>query len=204
MIAALYVRVSTDDQSHMMQTTELRSYAVRMGWQVVEYAEKASSVKTRPALNQLLADARLKKFDVVVVWALDRFARSVKQLITNIELLDSCNIRFLCVSQGIDTDRRNPAATLLLHLIGAFAQFERSLIIERVRSGMTEAKRQGKHCGRAGAHLATRSRRGAARGRLQFSRDCSQTGSARGQHSPCSKKVSQKGISTPFSPCCNH
>jgi DNA invertase Pin-like site-specific DNA recombinase len=72
-----------------MQTYELRSYAIRMGWQTVEYAEKASSVKTRPALNRMLADARLKKFDVVVVWALDRFARSMKHLITNIELLDS-------------------------------------------------------------------------------------------------------------------
>ncbi len=148
MVAAIYVRVSTDDQSHDMQTTELRAYAARMGWQTVEYAEKASSVKTRPALNRMIADARLKKFDVVVVWALDRFARSMKQLIENIELLDSCSIRFLCVSQGIDTDRRNPAATLLMQIIGAFAQFERSLIVERVRSGMAEAKRQGKHLGR--------------------------------------------------------
>jgi putative DNA-invertase from lambdoid prophage Rac len=131
-----------------MQTMELRSYAIRMGWQIVEYAEKASSVQTRPTLNRMLADARLKKFDVVVVWALDRFARSMKHLITNIELLDSCGIRFLCVSQGIDTDRRSPAATLLMQIIGAFAQFERSLIVERVRSGMAEAKRQGKHLGR--------------------------------------------------------
>lgn len=147
-IAAIYARVSTQDQSHDMQTTELRSYCERMGWEIVEYTEKVSSVKKRPALDKLMADARLRKVDVVLVWKLDRFARSLKQLMDNITLLDTFGVRFICVTQGIDTDRQNPAGRLMMQIFGAFAEFERSLIIERVRSGMAEAKRQGKHCGR--------------------------------------------------------
>ena len=148
MVAAVYVRVSSEEQNHAMQTSELRDYAVRMGWTVKEYAEKESSVKKRPVLNQLMADARLKMFGVVLVWKFDRFARSLKQLLENVASLDSFGIRFICLTQGIDTDKRNPASRLMLHIFGAFAEFERSLIVERVRSGMAEAKRQGKHLGR--------------------------------------------------------
>ena len=148
MVAAVYVRVSSEEQNHAMQTSELRDYAVRMGWTVKEYAEKESSVKKRPVLNQLMADARLKMFDVVLVWKLDRFARSLKQLLENVASLDSFGIRFIGLTQGIDTDKRNPASRLMLQIFGAFAEFERSLIVERVRSGMAEAKRQGKHLGR--------------------------------------------------------
>jgi putative DNA-invertase from lambdoid prophage Rac len=146
--AALYARVSTDEQSYAMQFTELRDYAGRMGWQIVEYSEKESSVKKRPVLNAMMADARLKKFDVVLVWKLDRFARSLKQLLENIAQLDSFSVRFICVTQGIDTDKQNPASRLMLQMMGAFAEFERALIVERVRCGMAEARRQGKHLGR--------------------------------------------------------
>jgi putative DNA-invertase from lambdoid prophage Rac len=146
--AAIYVRVSTQDQNDDMQFTELRQYAERMGWKVVEYAEKMSSVKKRPVLAQLMADARLRKFDVVMVWKLDRFARSLQQLIENIRLLDSFGVRFLAVTQGLDTDKQNPASRLMLHILGAVAEFERGIIVERVRAGVAEAKRQGKHCGR--------------------------------------------------------
>jgi putative DNA-invertase from lambdoid prophage Rac len=146
--AAIYVRVSTSDQSHDMQTTELRGYAERMGWTIVQYAEKASSVKKRPVLDQLMRDARARKIDVVLVWKLDRFARSLTQLMDNITLLDSAGVRFICTTQGIDTDKQNPAGRLMMQIFGAFAEFERSLIVERVRAGMAEAKRQGKHCGR--------------------------------------------------------
>jgi putative DNA-invertase from lambdoid prophage Rac len=148
MIAAIYVRVSTADQKHEMQTTELRQFAERMGWQTIEYAEKASSVKLRPVLERMMADARLRKFDVVLVWKLDRFARSLTQLIGGMNTLDSLNIRFIAVTQGIDTDKRNPMASLMLHVLGAFAEFERAIIVERVNSGLAEARRQGKHCGR--------------------------------------------------------
>ncbi|GAC1410694.1 MAG: recombinase family protein [Candidatus Velthaea sp.] len=146
--AAIYVRVSTHDQKTDMQLTELRAYAERMGWVVKEYGEKMSSVKKRPVLEQLMADARQRKFDVVLVWKLDRFARSLQQLLTNLQLLDSFGVRFICVTQGIDTDKNNPASKLMMHIIGAVAEFERGIIVERVRAGVAEAQRQGKHCGR--------------------------------------------------------
>jgi putative DNA-invertase from lambdoid prophage Rac len=146
--AAVYVRVSTEDQSHDLQRTELRSHAERMGWSVIEYAEKASSVKRRPVLDQLMRDARARKFDVVLVWKLDRFARSLSQFMDMVSTLDSHGIRFLCATQGIDTDQRSPAGRLMMQIFAAFAEFERALIVERVRAGMKEARRQGIHVGR--------------------------------------------------------
>jgi putative DNA-invertase from lambdoid prophage Rac len=131
-----------------MQTTELQSYAARMGWQTVEYSEKASSVKKRPVFDQMMRDARARKFDVLIVWKLDRFARSVRQLTDNLELLNGAGVRFLCVTQGIDTDQQSLGGRLLMQILGAIAEFERGLIAERVRAGMAEAKRQGKHVGR--------------------------------------------------------
>lgn len=146
--AAVYVRVSTQDQNHAMQTTELETYAARMGWTVVEYSEKASSVKKRPVFDRLMQDARARKFDVVIVWKLDRFARSVRQLTDNLELLDQFGVRFVCVTQGIDTDKQSLGGRLLMQILGAIAEFERGLIAERVRAGMAEARRRGKHLGR--------------------------------------------------------
>jgi DNA invertase Pin-like site-specific DNA recombinase len=148
--AGIYARVSTDDQSHSMQTHELMEYVVRMGWVPIDiYTDKISGAKARrPGLERLMADARLKKIDVVLVWKLDRFARSLSQLIANIQLLDSYGVRFVCVTQGIDTDQNNPISRLMLHIFGAFAEFERAIIAERVRSGMAQAKREGSHCGR--------------------------------------------------------
>jgi len=148
MKAAIYVRVSTQDQKHDMQLTELRGYVERMGWTAVEYAEKMSSFKKRVVLDRLMADAQRRQFDVVLVWKLDRFARSLRQLLDNVNLLDGYGIRFICLTQGLDTDKNNPTSRLLLHIIGAVAEFERDLIRERVGSGMREAARQGKHCGR--------------------------------------------------------
>lgn len=147
-IAAIYARVSTADQKNDMQFTELRAYCDRMGWSVVEYAEKMSSVKKRPVLEKLLADARLRKFDVVVVWKIDRFARSMKQFTDNVLLLDQAGIRFIAPTQGIDTDKQSPTGRFLMQILAAFAELERNMIVERVRAGVAEAKRQGKHCGR--------------------------------------------------------
>lgn len=164
MIAALYIRVSTQDQNADMQGTELRSYAARMGWTVVEYAEKASSVKKRPVLNQLMADARLRKFDVILVWKLDRFARSMTQLVTNIQLLDSSGVRFIAATQGIDTDKQNPASRMMMHILGAVAEFERGIIIERVNAGVQEFKRNYA-AGRIGKDKHTHSGKDLAHGR---------------------------------------
>jgi len=99
--AALYVRVSTLDQNDGMQRTELHEYCRRMGWSVIEYAEKKSSVRKRPAYDQLMADARQRKFDVVLVFMLDRWARSLKYLLNSIGALNSSGIRFICPRQGI-------------------------------------------------------------------------------------------------------
>lgn len=150
MKAAIYARVSTEDQDCSMQLTELRGYVERNGWQAVEYIEKASGKagSKRPELKRLIDDARMKRFDVVCVWKLDRFGRSLHHLIENVQLLDDLGIRFLAPTQGIDTDNRSPVGRLLLHIMGAFAEFERALIVERVRTGVKEAKKQGKHCGR--------------------------------------------------------
>jgi DNA invertase Pin-like site-specific DNA recombinase len=136
--AAIYVRVSTVDQNDDMQFTELRQYAERMGWKIVEYAEKRSSVKRRPVFQQMMDDARLRKIDIVLCWKLDRFARSLQQLIDNIRLLDSYGVRFICVTQSIDTDKQNPASRLMLHILGAVAEFERGIIIERVKAGVAQ------------------------------------------------------------------
>lgn len=139
--AAIYVRVSTVDQNDAMQLTDLRSYAERMGWSVVEYAEKKSSVKKRPAFNSMMDDARLRKIDVVLVWKMDRFARSLQQLIDSIHLLDTYGVRFICITQSIDTDKSNPASRLMLHVLGAVAEFERGIIVERVQSGVAQYRR---------------------------------------------------------------
>lgn len=150
MTAAIYTRVSTNDQSDAMQVTELRAYVDRMGWTAVEFSDKTSGTKAkRPGLDALMADARARKFDVVIVYKLDRFARSLQHLIANIQALDSYGVRFVCVTQGIDTDKNNPASRLMLHILGAVAEFERGIIVERVKSGIAEAQRQGKHCGRS-------------------------------------------------------
>ena len=150
MTAAIYARVSTEDQDCSMQLTELRGYCARQGWAAVEYVEKASGKagSKRPVFARLMADAAMKRFDVVLVWKLDRFGRSLHHLIDNVQALDNFGIRFIAPSMGIDTDNRSPVGKLLLHIMGAFAEFERALIVERVRTGVAEAKRQGKHCGR--------------------------------------------------------
>lgn len=148
MIAAIYARVSTEDQHCEMQLHELTSYCARMGWTSIEYVEKASTRTKRPELARLLTDARHRKFDVVLVWKLDRFGRSVRELHDNIALLDGSGIRFLALMSNIDTDQRNPTSRLLLNMLAAFAEFERDLIQERTKAGIAQAKRQGKHCGR--------------------------------------------------------
>lgn len=150
MNVAVYARVSTLDQDCQMQLTELHGFNERSGWDSVEYVDQgvSGSKRSRPALDRLMQDARLKKFGVVVCWKLDRFGRSMIDLIENIRELDSLGIRFLAPTQGIDTDQKSPTGRLILHILAALAEFERELIRERVNAGIAEAKRKGKHCGR--------------------------------------------------------
>jgi len=148
---ALYARVSTTDQSCEMQLRELHDYVPTRGWEVVEeYVDTSwSGAKTRrPALDRLLADARVRRFDVVLVWKLDRWGRSLLDCIHSIQELVSLGVRFLAVTQNFDTDESNPMSRFLLHILAAFGELEREMIRERVRTGLRNARAKGKPLGR--------------------------------------------------------
>ena len=141
MVAAIYARVSTYDQNCDMQLTELRAYASRMGWAApAEYIETASGKRgtKRPVQERLIADAKRRKFDAILVWKLDRLGRSLLDLISHIQVFDSLGIRFIAITQGIDTDKRSPMAHLTMHMMGAFAEYERSVIVERMQAGIAQ------------------------------------------------------------------
>jgi putative DNA-invertase from lambdoid prophage Rac len=150
MNAAIYARVSTTDQRNELQIRELTEYIERRGWTLAGiYQDQMSGAKAqRPGLDALMADARLRKFDEVVVWKLDRFGRSLIHCVGAIQELTSTGVRFIAASQGLDTDRSNPASQLLLHILAAVAQFERELIKERVSAGLKNAKAKGTKIGR--------------------------------------------------------
>jgi putative DNA-invertase from lambdoid prophage Rac len=141
MTAAIYARVSTLDQHCAMQLTDLRGQCERNGWPATEYVEHGSGKagSRRPVLAELLKDARSRKFDTVLVWKLDRFGRSLKELLANIETLDLAGVRF--IAGVIDTDKRNPTSRLMLNILGSVAEFERDLIQERVNAGVQEYRR---------------------------------------------------------------
>jgi len=147
--AALYMRVSTVDQHPETQLHDLRGLAAQRGFEVVnEYTDKISGAKAkRPGLDQLLADARHGKFDVVMVWAFDRMARSVRHFLEVLDELTHLQIEFVSFRENIDTG--GPLGRALVVIIGAIAELERNLIIERVRAGMRRAKLEGRRIGRA-------------------------------------------------------
>jgi DNA invertase Pin-like site-specific DNA recombinase len=142
--AALYVRVSSGEQHTEMQERALREYVQRRGWsQHKVYRDKRTgAAASRPGLDELLNDCRRRAVDVVVVWKFDRFARSLKNLIAGLELCRALGIDFVSVTEAVDTSL--PAGEMLFQMIGAVAQFERSLIAERVRSGLANARANGK------------------------------------------------------------
>ncbi len=131
-----------------MQEVELREYCEKRGWSCVLYRDKAQSgaKNDRPALNQMLSDMRRRRFDVVVVWKLDRLARSLKQLLIIGEECRSLGVDLVSLRQNIDTTL--PAGRLTFQILGAVAEFERELLRERVKAGMAQARRTGKHVGR--------------------------------------------------------
>ena len=148
---AIYARVSTADQNCGLQLSELREYCQRRGWHVCgEYVDSgwSGAKASRPELDRLMRDASLRRFDAVLVWKLDRFGRSVRHCLDGIESLRAQGVRFLAVSQNIDTDESNPTARLLLHILASVAEFERELIRERVRAGIRGARHRGKQLGR--------------------------------------------------------
>jgi len=147
---AIYARVSTHNgQDPEMQLRELRDYCQRRGWQVAdEYIDAGISgaKDSRPELNRLVADAHKRLFDVVVVWRLDRFARSVSHLLRALETFGSLGIEFVSLSEQVDTS--TPAGKMVFTVLGAVAELERSLIAERVRAGLRNARARGKRLGR--------------------------------------------------------
>jgi DNA invertase Pin-like site-specific DNA recombinase len=150
MRAAIYARVSTSvGQSPQMQLRELREYCRRRGWKVAaEYTDKGISgaKDRRPELDKLMADAHRRKFDVVVVWKFDRFARSVSHLLRALETFNSLGIAFVSLSESIDTS--TPAGKMVFTVLGAVAELERSLIGERVKAGLRNARANGTRLGR--------------------------------------------------------
>lgn len=148
---ALYARVSTADQKCDLQLNEMRAYCERRGWPVYgEYVDTgwSGAKKSRPQLDKLLAAAKRRMFDCVIVWKIDRFGRSVSNFVEHIELLNSADVRFICLTQSVDTADTNPGSKLLMDIMMAFAEFERSMIRERVKAGINAARKRGVTLGR--------------------------------------------------------
>jgi DNA invertase Pin-like site-specific DNA recombinase len=148
---AIYARVSTVNghQSPEMQLLELREYAERRGWKIIEEyvdAGVSGSKDWRPALNRLMADACQRRFDAVLVWKLDRYGRSLRHLVNALAELEALGIAFVSLRDNLDLS--TPSGRLMFQIIGAMAEFERALIQERVRAGLRNARAKGKRLGR--------------------------------------------------------
>ena len=151
MKAAIYARVSTNNhrQDVSMQTRELREYCERRGFEITdEYTDigVSGSKDSRPELNRLMADAKQRRFDAVCVWKLDRFGRSLRHLVNSLADLESLGVSFVSIKDNLDLS--TPSGRLMFQIIGAMAEFERSLIQERVRAGLRNARAKGKTLGR--------------------------------------------------------
>ena len=148
--AAIYVRVSTDKQTVENQMMQLRQVAERRGWEVVEIYNDAGisgakGRKDRPGLDQMLKDASKRKFDVVMAWAIDRLGRSLIDLLGTVQHLEACHVDLYLDQQAIDTT--TPTGKLMFQITGAFAEFERSMIRQRVTAGLRRAAEEGTKSG---------------------------------------------------------
>ena len=150
MRVAMYARVSKDKgQNPEMQLRELREYCQRRGWEVAgEYVDSgvSGSKDRRPELDRLMADAHRRKFDVVAVWKFDRFARSVTHLLRALDTFRVLGIEFVSLSESLDT--ATPAGRMVFTVLGAVGELERSLIVERVKAGLRNARAKGTRLGR--------------------------------------------------------
>jgi len=147
--AVIYSRVSTLDQNPQMQLLDLQQLASQRGFEIIDtYVDHGySGVRVkRPALDRMLADARRGRFEVLLVWSCDRVARSTRHLLDVLDELNQLNIQFVSFREALDTS--GPLGRAITIIIGAIAELERSLIIERVRAGMRRAKLEGRHIGR--------------------------------------------------------
>jgi len=151
---APYARVSTTDQSTDSQLLDLRRYVRERGWNIFkEYVDEGISgtKESRPALNELMNDAKKRRFDMVLVWRFDRFARSTKHLILALEEFKNLGIDFVSYQENIDTS--SPLGSAIFTIISAVAQLERDIIAERVKAGLRRAKENGKKLGRPKAEV---------------------------------------------------
>lgn len=153
---AIYARVSTlNGQNPEMQLEELREYAERRGWAVAgEYADIgiSGSKESRPELNRMIAGAHARQFDAVMCWKLDRLGRSLKHLVTVIEDLSVYGVAFISLRDNLDLS--TPSGRLMMHIIGAMAEFERELIRERVTAGIHAARQRGARIGRPRVYVS--------------------------------------------------
>jgi DNA invertase Pin-like site-specific DNA recombinase len=183
MKAAIYARVSTtgNGQSPEMQLRELREYCDRRGWHAAgEYVDVGISgaKERRPELDRLLAEAHRRRFDAVIVWKFDRFARSVSHLLRALETFQALGIEFVSLTEGVDTS--TPAGKMVFTVLGAVAELERSLIAERVKAGLRNARAKGKRLGRPRT-LTDAARIAALRSQGRSWREiCAETGLSKG------------------------
>jgi DNA invertase Pin-like site-specific DNA recombinase len=148
---ALYARVSTSNgqQDPEMQLRELRDYSERRGWQIADVytdAGVSGSKDSRPALNRLMADAKQRRIDTVLVWKLARFGRSLHHLVNALAELEALGVAFISLRDNLDL--ASPSGRLMFQIIGAMAEFERALIQERVKAGLRNARAKGRRLGR--------------------------------------------------------
>ena len=148
---AVYGRVSTDGQNHDSQLREVRAY-IRRRWpkaEVTEYLDKASGAKfKREGLDAMMAEVRKDRIDIIAVYKLDRLGRSLQHLAQLIGELERHGTALVASSQGIDTSESNPAGRLQMHVLAAVAEFERSVIVERINAGLAAARERGAKFGR--------------------------------------------------------
>jgi len=146
--AALYSRVSTNDQHTLsMQSRNMREYAARRGWSIaMQVREVGSGAAQREAREKLLDAARRREIDIVVVWRLDRWGRSVTDLLATLQELEHLGVGFVSLTEALDLT--TPSGRAMAGLLAVFAEFEREILRERVRAGLADAKRNGQRLGR--------------------------------------------------------
>lgn len=147
MKVAIYVRVSRIDLNPENQQIELEKYAKAMGWDYVVFEEKESTRKTRPVKLEVFQRACRKEFDCILVYKLDRWARSLQELINDFTILQNNKVEFRSLGENI-TVNDDPRNMLMIHMLGAFAEFERAMIRERTMSGLARARAEGRVGGR--------------------------------------------------------
>jgi DNA invertase Pin-like site-specific DNA recombinase len=158
MTVAIYLRVSTstdkEDKKYRGQTTDnqlpdIDRFVAARGYNVfATYIDDVSAIKTRPQWDLMMKEAFQGRFKAIIVWKLDRFARSLKDLVVNLDLLRSWGVSFISVTQNIDTTDDNSTGRMMMQILGVMAEFERGLISERVKAGMARKKKQGGTIGR--------------------------------------------------------